>query len=61
MTPVRPSYNSYKFDGKKMLVLSTTSWIGGNSVFLGAAYVAVGALNIFFAIAYVGNRSMTHY
>lgn len=46
-------YNTYQFDGQKHLVLSTTSWLGGHSFFLGAAYVAVGALNIFFAIAYL--------
>jgi hypothetical protein len=50
---VMNNYNSYQFDGQKLLVLSTTSWIGGNSLFLGAAYLGVGTLNILFALAYL--------
>ncbi|KAF0905792.1 hypothetical protein E2562_008844 [Oryza meyeriana var. granulata] len=36
------NYNSYSFDGKKSLVLSTAGWLGGKSAFLGRAYVVVG-------------------
>eukprot|EP00798_Chlamydomonas_sp_ICE-L_P019868 gene19868-26562_t len=45
-------YNTYQFSGHKTLVLSTTTWLGGNSMFLGGAYVAVGGLSFVFAIVY---------
>lgn len=41
---VNSRYNVAAFKGKKSIVLSTVSWVGGKNVFLGGAYVTVGAL-----------------
>jgi hypothetical protein len=41
-----------QFRGKKNLVLSTTSWLGGKNPFLGYAYMVVGAACILLAIIF---------
>lgn len=46
------NYNTYSFGGKKKLVLSTTTWLGGKNNFLGIAYLSVGGLCFFLATTF---------
>ncbi|XP_042417169.1 ALA-interacting subunit 5-like [Zingiber officinale] len=50
---IQNNYNTYSFEGEKKLVLSTTSWIGGKNDFLGVAYLTVGSLCLFLALAFI--------
>ncbi|GAB4836688.1 ALA-interacting subunit 3 [Ancistrocladus abbreviatus] len=45
-------YNTYSFNGKKFLVLSTANWLGGKNAFLGIAYLTVGGLCFFLAMLF---------
>ena len=47
-------YNTYKFSGKKKLVLSTASWLGGKNDFLGIAYLTVGSICFIFGLVFLG-------
>ncbi|KAL1076679.1 hypothetical protein V6Z11_D10G047100 [Gossypium hirsutum] len=44
------NYNTFSFGGKKKLVLSTTSWLGGKNDFLGLAYVFIGSSSVTVAV-----------
>ena len=46
------NYNTYSFGGKKMFVLTTSTWLGGKNNFLGIAYIAAGCVSIFTAILF---------
>jgi hypothetical protein len=46
------NYNTYTFNGKKKVVLSTTSFLGGKNNFLGIAYLTVGGLCFFLAMVF---------
>lgn len=50
---IENNYNTYSFGGKKKLVLSTTSWIGGKNNFLGVAYLTIGGLCLFLALSFI--------
>ncbi|KAE7996168.1 hypothetical protein FH972_000911 [Carpinus fangiana] len=47
------NYNTYSFGGKKKLVLSTSSWLGGKNDFIGAAYIVVGSVCLLVAIVFI--------
>eukprot|EP01083_Nonionella_stella_P071828 193175_1 len=42
-----------EFDGKKSIVLSTNSFLGGKNDFLGLAYIIVGSVCLAFAVAFL--------
>ncbi|XP_014502168.1 putative ALA-interacting subunit 2 isoform X1 [Vigna radiata var. radiata] len=50
---LKNNYNTYSFGGKKKLVLSTSSWLGGKNDFLGVANLFVGAFCIFISIIFL--------
>ncbi|XP_074560386.1 ALA-interacting subunit 3-like [Curcuma longa] len=52
MVIIQNHYNTYSFSGKKKLVLSTSSWLGGKNDFIGIAYLTIGGLCFFLAIAF---------
>jgi hypothetical protein len=49
---IENTYNSYEYQGKKSVVLSTTSWMGGKNDFLGIMFVAVGGLCLLLSLIY---------
>ena len=60
------NYPVSKFDGRKRMILSTTSFLGGKNSFLGIAYITVGAiclvLGVIFLVIHIkfGKRATDH-
>lgn len=50
---IENNYNTYKYGGQKVLVLSTTSWMGGKNHILGRAYLTIGGLSLVIAICFI--------
>jgi len=49
---VQNNFPVSQFNGKKQIVISTASWLGGKNPFLGYAYMVVGAACILLAIIF---------
>lgn len=43
-------YNIYGFGGRKYIILSTASWLGGRNDFLGIAFLCVGGACFVFSV-----------
>lgn len=52
-SPPAADFRVDEFEGKKSIVLSTTSWLGGKNGFLGGAYLFVGGLCLLLAGAFL--------
>ncbi|KAM9840713.1 cell cycle control protein 50A-like [Aulostomus maculatus] len=44
------NYPIRSFEGRKRMILSTISWMGGKNPFLGIAYISVGCVCFFFGV-----------
>ncbi|KAK1796227.1 hypothetical protein P4O66_009298 [Electrophorus voltai] len=57
------NYPVRSFDGRKRMILSTISWMGGKNPFLGIAYISVGSVCFFLGVVLLfihhkyGNRN----
>ena len=49
---IQSNFEVQSYQGTKSVVLSTATWAGGKNAFIGISYVVIGALSIFFTIAY---------
>ncbi|XP_062407513.1 cell cycle control protein 50A-like [Sardina pilchardus] len=63
MLEVTYNYPVRSFEGRKRMILSTISWMGGKNPFLGIAYITVGSVCFFLGVVLLiihhkhGNRS----
>lgn len=55
---IHNQWNSYKFDGKKLLVLSTTTWLGGKNAFMGTAYLVTGSFACLMALSFLALQAL---
>ncbi|XP_063772896.1 cell cycle control protein 50A [Pseudophryne corroboree] len=60
---IKYNYPVLSFDGRKRMILSTISWMGGKNPFLGIAYITVGSICFFLGVVLLiihhkyGNRN----
>nr|XP_056712286.1 cell cycle control protein 50A [Euleptes europaea] len=60
---IKYNYPVHSFDGRKRMILSTISWMGGKNPFLGIAYITVGSICFFLGVVLLiihhkyGNRN----
>mmetsp|Transcript_22924 Transcript_22924/g.64414 ORF Transcript_22924/g.64414 Transcript_22924/m.64414 type:complete len:343 (+) Transcript_22924:142-1170(+) len=47
------NYDVSEFDGEKLIIFSTSSWIGGKNEFLGIAYLVVGSFTLVLALIFL--------
>ncbi|GAU23970.1 hypothetical protein TSUD_327710 [Trifolium subterraneum] len=50
---IENNYNTYEFGGKKSVILSTTTWIGGKNDCLGTAYIFIGGLSLVYSLIFL--------
>eukprot|EP00286_Rhodomonas_abbreviata_P027994 CAMPEP_0181306974 /NCGR_PEP_ID=MMETSP1101-20121128/10603_1 /TAXON_ID=46948 /ORGANISM="Rhodomonas abbreviata, Strain Caron Lab Isolate" /LENGTH=400 /DNA_ID=CAMNT_0023413101 /DNA_START=18 /DNA_END=1223 /DNA_ORIENTATION=+ len=56
---VSNNFPVHQFGGKKTVVLSTTSWIGGQNDFLGFSYVVVGGICVALSLVFLGKNMVS--
>ncbi|GBG46602.1 hypothetical protein CBR_g80039 [Chara braunii] len=49
---IQNMYNSYAYDGEKSLILTTTTWLGGNNDFIGVSFFMVGCVAFILAVIF---------
>lgn len=46
-------YNTYKFDGRKHIMLSTTTWMGGKNDFIGGSFIGTGVVFLLCSLGFL--------